>query len=608
MGADMANPWRSRPRGTRAIGLAICVGLLAAMCVIGINWNRTTTRSVEDARRTNAAQEVGDLSDQVVLGLQQLSGELSRFAAARTWAVLRGDARDTAQLTDLVAGSTYFTEGAFLSNTAAIPTAEYVRGNVPDVSDPGYRTMTQGVPIPPMAGGNGSIGLLSSVMIVAGRPIIAIGTLVYKNATYTGTLIGLVDLSRLEVQRLLFHGDTGTLTEVTCFDAGGRIVVSSRADSSGSRVDDDFLAAGVGVTKSVIQFDTRIGGMRAIGFDRSNLPGSWSMVGTVAPASLYAPARHRGTLINLALVAMVVFTSLVLIITTLRSDRHLRHSRERFRALVQHGNDLIAVLDQGSRLLFVSQARVLGYPADARYQGMPAVAFVHEDDRTAARELFGTVLAERGASRRGEFRIRSADASYRWMDAHFTNMLDSAVAGVVVNARDVTDGRKLREQLRDQATMDALTGLANRRLLYQRLTEELHSPDRPVAVLYVDLDRFKPVNDRLGHEAGDALLRHAAERLRRCLRPADLLARVGGDEFVIVAPDLRPEDADALARRVVDTLAAPFAVAGDPSVRIGASVGVGFGWAPDLPDEVIRRADQAMYRAKEAGGQQHQPA
>jgi diguanylate cyclase (GGDEF)-like protein/PAS domain S-box-containing protein len=606
----MANPWRARPRGTRVVGLAVCVGLLAGMCIVGMTWNSTSTRSLEDARRTVAAQEVGDLSDQITLGLQQLAGELSRYASAHTWQVSPNSAADTKLVTELVKGSTYFTDGAFVSDYAAATTASYTPTAFPSETDPGYLTMIKGVPIPPASGGNGTFGLVSSVMTAGDHPVLAVGVLLYRGATYIGGLVAFADLRRLEVQRLLFHGDTGALAEVTCFDADGRVVVSSKPDTAGTRVDNELFAAGVGVTKSVIQFSAHIDGKPAVAFGRGNLPGSWIIVGTVTADVLYQPARQRGMLINLALVAMVVFTSTVLIVTSQRAHTDLRRSGERFRALVQNGNDVIAVLDQDGALQFVSpsQEQVLGYGKDVEYQDTMAADFLHPDDRDAAIELFGSVLAEPGATRRGEFRLRRADGSYRWMDAHFTNLTNSAVRGVVINARDVTDGRELREQLRDQATQDALTGLANRRLLYQRLTDELHSPDRPVAVLYVDLDRFKPVNDRLGHEAGDALLRHAAERLRRCLRPADLLARVGGDEFVIVAPDIRPEDADGLARRVVDTLAAPFALAGDPEIRIGASVGVGFGWAPDLPDEVIKRADQAMYRAKEAGGQQHQPA
>jgi diguanylate cyclase (GGDEF)-like protein/PAS domain S-box-containing protein len=606
----MANPWRARWRGTRVIGLAVCVCLLAAMCVIGINWNGNSTRSVEDARRTVASQELGDLADQVTLGLQQLAGELARFAAARSWDVTPDSANDRKLLVELVKGSTYFTDGGFVSDYNAVPTSRYTPTVFPSDDDPGYLTMVKGLPIPPMAGSKGAFGLLSSVMTAGDHPVIAVGVLLYRGATYIGSLIGIADLRRLEVQRLMFHGNTGALGEITCFDSDGRIVLSSKAGQEGTRVAQQYLAAGVGVTKTVLQFNARLDGRPAVGFGRGQMPGGWVMVGAVTADQLYASARHRGMRINLALVAMVVFTSLVLVVTSQRADTHLRRSGEQFRALVQNGNDVIAVLDAHGRMLFLSpsQERVLGYPRDVEYRRKRAAAFLYEEDRGPALALFGEVLTEAGTSRRGEFRIRRANGTYLWMDVHFTNMTDSPAKGVVINARDVTDGRELREQLRDQATMDALTGLANRRLLYQRLTEELNAPDRPVAVLYVDLDRFKPVNDRLGHEAGDTLLRHAAERLRRCLRPDDLLARVGGDEFVIVAPDIRPEDADSLARRVVDTLAAPFAVAGDPDVQIGASVGVGFGWAPDLPDELIKRADQAMYRAKEAGGQQHQPA
>jgi diguanylate cyclase (GGDEF)-like protein len=161
----------------------------------------------------------------------------------------------------------------------------------------------------------------------------------------------------------------------------------------------------------------------------------------------------------------------------------------------------------------------------------------------------------------------------------------------------------LSETLRsveEQATHDQLTGLANRRLFHTRWQQSLDEAGGPTALLYVDLDGFKPVNDTLGHEAGDSVLVEVAERLRRLVRAGDVVARLGGDEFAVILPWTDATTADAIAKRLVAAMAEPFDL-GDRPVSIGASVG-GVTAAPNAdPEAELRRADTAMYAAKAAG-------
>jgi diguanylate cyclase (GGDEF)-like protein len=160
-----------------------------------------------------------------------------------------------------------------------------------------------------------------------------------------------------------------------------------------------------------------------------------------------------------------------------------------------------------------------------------------------------------------------------------------------------------------QALHDALTGLPNRRLFYERLDAALDhrtSEGALLALIFVDLDRFKPVNDRLGHDAGDELLRQVSHRFRACLRIHDTLARVGGDEFVILLEGISDvEDAISVADRLVASLHAPFAILGS-DVWIGASVGLSLAQPGDDPNLLLRAADTAMYRAKQAGGRRYE--
>ncbi len=207
-----------------------------------------------------------------------------------------------------------------------------------------------------------------------------------------------------------------------------------------------------------------------------------------------------------------------------------------------------------------------------------------------------------------------ADGDIRWVSTTKLPLRDRLgnIVGTFGISRDITARKKVEEQLERQAFYDPLTDLPNRALFLDRLQHLFHRGKRALgaplfAVLYLDLDRFKAVNDSLGHQAGDELLKATTRRLERCVRPGDTLARMGGDEFTLLLEQITGEaDATGVAERIHAELAAPIEVRGH-EVFTTVSVGIALSSAGfDCPDDMLRDADTAMYRAKAAGRARHQ--
>jgi diguanylate cyclase (GGDEF)-like protein/PAS domain S-box-containing protein len=288
-------------------------------------------------------------------------------------------------------------------------------------------------------------------------------------------------------------------------------------------------------------------------------------------------------------------------------QRQVREQETRFQALIEHSSDAIALLSSDGSVLYASPstARILGHRSEDII-GSRWFDHLHAEDAAAASDFFEAILAGPGRPGTFEARIASRGGPWRWIEITMTNLLaEPSVDAVVVNYRDVTERRRAVDELEYRAFHDSLTGLPNRALFLDRLGQAIalaRREGKKLAVMFIDLDDLKRVNDTLGHSAGDALIRGVTERLRACVREADTLARVGGDEFTLLIPEVADEsDAVTVATKTLASVAEPFAIHGQ-EVAVTTSIGIGF-YPRDGSDAeaLMACADKALYRAKRTG-------
>ncbi len=285
----------------------------------------------------------------------------------------------------------------------------------------------------------------------------------------------------------------------------------------------------------------------------------------------------------------------------------LRESEERFRALLVHAVDVVCIIAPGGFVRYASPAveQVLGYSPEEFCQLHP-FDLVHPTDLESWLKQWRNIEGRLDARFTAEVRARHRDGGYRWFEVSLRDLRhDDRINGFVVHFYDVGDRRAAQEALVHQTLHDGLTGLPNRALLLDRLGHALDRAlrrEHSVALLFLDVDHFKAVNDALGHATGDALLREVADRLRATMRPEDTVARLGGDEFVICCEEIDDvAGAIAMADRIRDVFAEPFHPDGH-ELTVGTSIGVALAVSTtETPEALLRDADAAMYVAKARG-------
>ena len=303
-----------------------------------------------------------------------------------------------------------------------------------------------------------------------------------------------------------------------------------------------------------------------------------------------------------------------------RAEDSMREQEEFFRMIAENIEDFIAVLDLEGRRIYNSPSYAKLFYDIKNMKGTDSFAEVHPEDREQVKRVFKETV-EYGTGLQTEYRFVLADGSIRHMESRggLIRNRQGQASRVVVISRDITERKQAEEKIHNQAFYDSLTQLPNRRMLDDRMHHEMAASKRSgryCALMFLDLDNFKPLNDLYGHAVGDMLLIEVAQRISSCVREMDTVARFGGDEFVVMLSemDVDKESSTAQARIVAEKiriiLAKPYVltikVKGNTEIKFEhhctSSIGVVMFINHEYsPEELIKRADREMYQAKESG-------
>jgi diguanylate cyclase (GGDEF)-like protein/PAS domain S-box-containing protein len=316
-------------------------------------------------------------------------------------------------------------------------------------------------------------------------------------------------------------------------------------------------------------------------------------------------------------VAILAAAAMLILFLRLKRQEHLGQlqeaernalweSEERFRALTEQSTDIILIADPSGQIQYASPSvdMALAVRGDSLV-GTNLIDLVHADDFAKTMST-GRRSAAYGQNPMVEFRLRHADGRWLHFECVVRNLIQHKnIGGIVYNARDISERKHAQEELLFNATHDVLTGLPNRALFLGRLQIVVdrmkRHPHQVAAVLFIDIDDFKDVNDCYGHVIGDVLIKEVSNRLRACMRSDLTIARMGGDEFTVLVEDVTdPSDAIRVAQRIQSSFTRPFLVEG-LEVFKSTSIGIALTSPETSAEAVLQNADIAMYRAKDKG-------
>ncbi|WP_449539233.1 diguanylate cyclase domain-containing protein [Ferdinandcohnia sp. Marseille-Q9671] len=306
---------------------------------------------------------------------------------------------------------------------------------------------------------------------------------------------------------------------------------------------------------------------------------------------------------------LIGFYSILKNITALKkSIEELQKSEQRFRIIAEHSKDIIKILDNEGTITYVSPAieEVLGLQAKDII-GKPYYYNIHSDDVEALKENIKNIYETKQYFETEIRRIHSEGHAV-WLHSDYIPVINSGdkIEKIIVISGDITDRKKKAKELSKLAFRDPLTGLPNRRLFTERFEQAIYTSNRTgryTALLVLDFDKFKQINDSYGHDIGDEVIKELARRLKSSLRKGDTLSRVGGDEFTIVLPDIRSEkEIVDISNRLLETVNQPMQIKG---LTLQTTISIGISIYPNKVEDIdllLKEADKNLYKSKDVGG------